>query len=252
MKFKELLRHILFYVSVPKCIECGEILEYNARPLCDKCHKKYSELKLSECSVCFNKIGNCTCSNPFMEKHFIKKACKVYRYRRDTENQVGNNLIYSLKQDNRRDVIDFLASELASAIIENKVITHSIDEYVITSVPRRKRAIRHYGYDHARLLAIAVANRLGVQYEQLLISKTRRAQKEVAKDDRFANVQLDYIKRISDISGKHVIIIDDIITSGSSMSACATLIKGLGAKTIMAACIATAYKDKYVPFTKGN
>lgn len=249
MKIKELINHILFYISVPKCVGCGEILDNNGIPLCEKCYDKYKELKERECSTCFNKIGKCTCANPFLERHFIKRTCKVYRYRRNTDNDIGNKLIYSLKQENRRDVIDFLASELTDVIIENKIPSLAKGNYIITSVPRRKAAISHYGYDHAKLLARAVARNLGVRYEALLVSKTKRAQKEVTVDQRFQNISLDYKRNIrNSIQNKHIIIIDDIVTTGASMSACATLIRGLGVKDLTAAVLAIAYKDKYIPF----
>ena len=249
MKLQELIKRILFYISVPKCVGCGEILTDNGRPICDKCYDKYQELKDTDCSVCFNTLSRCTCANPFLKKHFIKRTCKIYRYRRNIENDIGNKLIYSLKQDNRQDVIDFLAEELTSVILENQIPSLAKYNYVITSVPRRKSAISHYGYDHAKLLAKTVAKNLGVSYIQLLVSKTKRAQKEVTADKRFANISLDYKRSIDpDICDKHVIIIDDIITSGASMGACATLIRGLGVKEITSACLAIAYKDTYVPF----
>ena len=249
MNTKELLNKILFYISVPKCISCGEILDKCDAPLCEECYRKYEEIKESECSECFNKIGRCTCSNPFMQKHFIKQACKVYRYRRNSNNDIGNKLIYSLKQDNRRDVIEFLAGEVTNSIVGNGIPALLKNDYIITSVPRRKNAIRNFGYDHAELLARAVAKNFGVTYSALLVSKTKKAQKEVTSDERFANAKVDYKNNINcDINGKHVIIVDDIVTTGSSMSACASLIRGLGAKSITAACVAIAYMDEYTPF----
>jgi len=46
------------------------------------------------------------------------------------------------------------------------------------------------------------------------------------------------------LSGKKVMLIDDIVTTGTSMGSAATLLRGLGAKGIIGVCIAIAYRDK--------
>ena len=69
--------------------------------------------------------------------------------------------------------------------------------------------------------------------------------------DRFKNALYDY-KKPYILEGERVILIDDIVTTGASMGACATLIKGLGAKEIVGACMAVAYRDPYTPFEIGD
>ena len=51
------------------------------------------------------------------------------------------------------------------------------------------------------------------------------------------------IIRDIDLTGRQVIIVDDIITSGASVSVAASLIRSLDAKNITAACLAIAYRD---------
>ena len=159
----------------------------------------------------------------------------------------SNYLIYSLKQDNRGDVLSFLADELSAALKET--IDFSKGEYIITNVPRRGKAIVNYGYDHAKELAKAVSTRTGVEYIELLRSKAKESQKSVYGHARMENAIFDYkCRKDVSLKGKRVILVDDIVTTGASMCNCATLIRGLGTRGIIGACLGTAYKESYIDF----
>ena len=152
-------------------------------------------------------------------------------------------LIYSLKRDNRADVLDFLSDELSLAIKNN--ISPEKTEYLITSVPRRQKAVRKYGIDHAELLAKSTAKKLDIPYVKLLKSTAKSAQKKMHNEQRISNATFDYINnKVEDITGKRVIIIDDIVTTGASIGSSAMLIHALGAKEIIGAALSVAYKDK--------
>ena len=155
----------------------------------------------------------------------------------------SNYLIYSLKQDNRRDVISFLADEMSDALRLH--LTDDPSKYLVTSVPRRRKAIVNYGYDHAAALAGAVAKRLGIEYVRILKSKSTEPQKTVYGHARIENAKFEYkCKKDFTLKGKTVILIDDIITTGASITNSATLIRGLKPKKIIGACLGTAYKEK--------
>ena len=161
----------------------------------------------------------------------------------------SNYLIYSLKQDNRDDVLDFLSDELVEAL--NASIEINSTDYVITNVPRRRKAIIDFGYDHSKDLAVLVARKLKIQYVEILASKSKKAQKTLYGHDRVVNAKFEYkCKDNFSLKGKNVILVDDIVTTGASMTNSATLIKGLRPKQIIGACLGTAYKEKYIDFDR--
>ncbi len=248
MKFtdfiKELYDKAIFYVSVPKCVCCREKLDISDKGLCAECSTSYNNLKDRSCSLCKKPLYECTCANDYLNSHYVHKLVKVYRYIYD-DTLPTNKLIYSLKRDNRDDVLSFLSNEL-SVSIQNSI--KNPEDYIVTSVPRRKEAIRKYGIDHARLLARRVAKNLGADYVPLLCSKAHKAQKKMSGKDRIKNAKYEILKSTPDITGKKVILVDDIVTTGASMGSCAMLIHGLGAKSIVGATVSVAYKDKYIPF----
>ena len=247
MKIRELISRALFYISVPKCVLCREKLDYGESGLCKRCMKVYEAHKERNCPLCSKILSKCFCSYEHLESHGIKNLVKIFRYSKTDQSLPSNYLIYSLKQDNREDVLSFLANELSSALRNS--IDFSSGEYIITNVPRRKKAIVNFGYDHAKELAKEVSSRLEVEYMEILKSKSKKSQKSVYGHERIENAKFDY-KCPSDFSlkGKCIIIVDDIVTTGASMSNCATLIKALRPRKIIGACLGTAYKEKYIDY----
>ena len=243
MNIKKLFSKALFYVSVPKCVCCKEKLEYEDRGLCKRCREVYESHKLRNCPRCSRKLSECFCTYDFLEDHSIKNLIKIFRYSKTDQSMPSNYLIYSLKQDNRRDVLSFLADEMSDAL--KLQLADDFSKYVITSVPRRRKAIVSYGYDHAAALADAVAKRLGIEYVEILKSKSSEPQKSVYGRARIENAKFEYkCKKDFTLSGKTVILVDDIITTGASITNSATLIRGLKPKKIIGACLGTAYKEK--------
>lgn len=235
----EIMDRALFALSVPKCICCREKLDYGQKAFCPKCSLEFEEFKSRNCSRCAKILSECDCSNQVLESHFIRRVIKCYRYINNDDNTPANSLIYSLKRDNRCDVLDRAADELSTAL-NNSI--EDLSDYVITNIPRRRSAIVEYGIDHSALLAEEVAKRSSATYQSLLSSNAKKAQKSLMPDERKRNADFS-LKKDIDLTGKKVIIVDDIITSGASMSNAATLIRSLGAKQIVAACLAIAYKD---------
>lgn len=241
---------LIYYITVPKCVGCGDKLDIDDRALCKECYDLYKENLLKNCSICSHTLNRCTCTNKYLDAHCVHNVVKVYRYGSTDRVMPSNNLIYALKRDNRKDVVDFLADELAGAI-SNGVKNHN--QYLITAVPRRKSEIIKYGMDHAEVLASAVSKRLGTKYRRLLISKAKHAQKKSANQlERFENAKFILKNKNEDLKGQKVIIIDDIITTGASMGMAAMVLKSVGAGKIVAASVSIAYKDAFVPFDTGD
>ena len=166
----------------------------------------------------------------------------MLRYESREENAVANELIFSLKMDNRADVRDFIASEIAASI---EGFVGERKDIVFTNIPRRRQGIVDYGMDHAKDVAKVIARRFGCQYRALLYSRSRKAQKMTHGAERETNIKFG-IRGIKPkpLTGKTVIIVDDIVTTGASMGTAGALIRSLGAKDIVAASFASTYKDK--------
>lgn len=240
--FKRIFSYIKYYFSVPKCTSCREPLDKSGLPLCRECHKAYKRTLDRQCSLCGKRLYLCSCSGEFLKSHGICGHIKLFRYDNREENRAANSLIYSAKSSPRLDNIDFLASELALAVKSN---LQKIEGAVITNIPRRRVAIRKYGFDHAERLARALSRELGLEYIPLLCSKAKRQQKKMSREKRIENASFT-LKATPDLTGKTVLIVDDVVTSGASMSVAAKKIRTLGKRIkIYAVSVALAYKDEF-------
>ena len=240
MKFNELLRRTLFYISVPECVCCREKLDLFDSALCKSCLSKYSYHKTRTCSICFKPYDECVCANALLRKGGIKRLVKCYRYITNEDTLPSNSVIYSLKRDNRRDVLSFLAREL-SVSLKNAIPDYG--DLFITNVARRRRSIIKYGFDHTALLAKAIAKELDIPYIKTLSSHSKRKQKKLSYKERSENARFKVISP-KKIRGKRFILIDDVVTTGASMVAAAFALKSEGAIVRTCAAIAIAYRDE--------
>ena len=234
---------LLFKLSVPKCVCCRKRLLNNEKALCEICLNKYREAKTRSCSICSKILSECSCQNLYLKTHFVKGLSKLVRYNSGVQRDVALRLIINMKNKRREDVLDFVAHEMVKSI--NTVFTSLPHDTVVTYVPNRKSAIRERGFDHAGVLAEAVAKRLNFEFMPLLKSTATKAQKSLTQLQRQANARFELLGD-PDIKGRTVLIIDDVVTSGASMGNSASMIRALRPQNIYGAAVAIAYKDERI------
>ena len=112
---------------------------------------------------------------------------------------------------------------------------------VLAYVPRRKRAYLQYGTDQARELARALSGQSGIPLAACLTRKrgNQREQKKLTPQERIKNARASFaVQNAELLKGKTVLLIDDIVTTGASMSVCVKLLLRAGAAEIY--CVAVA------------
>lgn len=234
------IKKLLFLLSVPKCLSCKERLSESDVALCDRCFHKYGEIKNRSCSICGKILIECSCTNGYLNKHFVRGLAKVYRYRNTDEFLPANSILFRLKRKNRNDALEFAASELALAVRSSLPFLDKTT--LVTYVPNRKAAIKDNGFDHAELLARAVAQKLEMDFAHLLISLSKKPQKETSGEERFSNANFELISDV-ELKGRNLLIIDDVVTTGASMGNSAMLLRALRPKAIYGACFGIAFSD---------
>lgn len=125
---------------------------------------------------------------------------------------------------------------MAKCIDENEI---SCD--IITWVPLSRKRLRKRGYDQARLLAEELSRISGVGCCRLL-QKTRNnpAQSGTGSaEKRRANVSGVYRAADEDqVKGKSILLVDDIVTTGATLSECARVLISAGAREVKAVTVA--------------
>ena len=125
---------------------------------------------------------------------------------------------------------------LAKCVDENKISCDSI-----TWAPLSRQRLRRRGYDQARLLAEALAGELGLPCEAMLRKKrNNRPQSSTGSaEKRRRNVENVYaLQDGAAVKGKRILLVDDIVTTGATLSACAKALKTGGAAEVCAVTVA--------------
>ena len=212
---------ILKLLFPPKCMLCGMPLREDEE-ICGQCRQK----------VLLNTAP------PRVEKGaFFDKAAAGLWYENDVRNAI-QGLKYREKQN--------YARPLARVMVY--AYQHKIGEEcdLIAFVPTNPSTLRRRGYDQAQLLAEALAEMLDLPWMSAL-EKTRETtpMHGLKVDARRANVLGAYHVCCQQelLKGKRVLLVDDILTTGSTLSECARMLKTAGAARVYGLCAAATRKS---------
>ena len=138
-------------------------------------------------------------------------------------------MIYGLKYRNMRASAPELGRLLA-AYMESDPIAAD----VLMPVALHKRRQRERGYNQSELLAREVGKLTGVPMETRTLLRTRNTPPQVSlrsDEERRHNMEGAF-RCVSEMVGKRVLLVDDVVTTGSTMSACARVLKEAGARSV--------------------
>ncbi|MCQ2427907.1 MAG: hypothetical protein MJ137_05845 [Clostridia bacterium] len=225
-----------------KCAACGETDTKGLSVLCPGCIEKLNEKKRENCPRCRKTASECRCVRKNMTEAGIDSFFKLGFYRSDDTQCPLNTIIYRLKRNKDGLLAEVIADELSPAV-DGYLKKCGIQNAVLTYVPRSRKKVLAEGTDQAKLLAVKIADRLGLTCWGLLERRSdgRSSQKRLgvaARDESvsglFAPVSSELIK------GRTVLLVDDLITTGATVSECARTLKRAGAAGVICISIAEA------------
>ena len=176
-----------------------------------------------------------------MRENRVDFLIKYAFYDPSMPDEAINRLIRRLKRVPDRLAFAYFAAVLSKPIAElAKTRGFDADDVIVTYIPRSKKMILRDGYDQARLFAKAVGARTDYCVKPLLVRlKHGKQQKYLHIDERIENVKGMFACNSSyDVIGKTVMIVDDLVTTGATVSEAASLLYGAGAKEVICLCIA--------------
>lgn len=239
-KFFEKLKKILFPNDL-KCDICGkEIPSGNKKVICDKCEKKLPYI-FHSCIKCGEKIDGeynvCfSCKQNFRE---FDRNYSVFEY-----NGLAKEMVWDLKYENKR----YLAKTMAS-FLADKIVLENIKFDILTCVPTSKGNLKKRGYNQAQLIASELAKLLGVSanFSILYRVKENSSQVELSAVERAKNIENSFVVGSrKGIRGKTILVVDDVLTTGATMSECAKMLKSAGAGKVIGITFAnTTRKPKF-------
>ena len=227
----------LFYP--PLCAICGADVgpsEY----LCDACDTKASRVVPPFCEKCSEPFPGAitdvfTCANCENRKLHFETAVAAYRSR-----GVVRRVIHDFKYNKQLHLRHVVARWLADALDDVRLRGWRFD--MLVAVPLHPARQRERGFNQADLLAKSLSQRTSVQLKPVL-ERIRYTKTQTAFDraERMENLRDAFrLRKNADVQGCRVLLIDDVLTTGSTLSECARVLKAAGAVSVHAATAARA------------
>ena len=230
---------ILNFIFPPKCPVCGTLLS-DGEYLCEECLSEFEKEKNLPAPCCKKSNNKCDCRLDMDFNNSIYRNLHLTQYNLKVKNPAGKKMVLYCKDHNTKKAFEFLGKELAKLCRDNLRLK---ENDCIVYVPRQKKAVKHAGLDQSYYLAVETARGLKLPMYSALVHRKGEVQKKLNITDRIINAASAYDtgKDISQIAGKRVLLIDDIITTGSTMSACAKLLLSYGAVSVVGVSVCRSY-----------
>ena len=212
-----------------RCVGCEEEGSF----LCARCEAASPRLLPPFCRQCAQPLtssdlcGRCR-ETPLRDLEGIRAPYLMEGSVRDC--------VHKLKYQDFRALGHVLGELLAAYVSEL-----SLPASVLVPVPLHPRRLRARGYNQSALLARAMGQHMGLTVAERALGRSRAAPPQARSADmaqRRRNVEGSFTVRDASLAGSAVLLVDDVCTTGSTLSACAAALKAAGASSVWAVTVA--------------
>lgn len=216
---KNLLSSLLDLFYPHTCDGCGIDLTRTEKILCLHCQRR---LPLTG----YQYLHDNPVEKIFWGRVNIRHGMAAYYYRKSSLLQ---QLIYQFKYNSRQDIATYFGHQLGSILLQSKWL-YEINS--IVPVPIHPTRLQQRGYNQALVLADGIAAITGkpVTEESLFRNNYSLSQTNKGRLLRWQNVSGTFsIKHPDQLKGRHILLIDDVLTTGATVEACSQLLINAGA-----------------------
>lgn len=234
MQIKKLPTHeyILRLFFPPRCISCNILLSVDTTGvLCRDCEESLPVLKRREVT---NPAGNST-----------GKVFSAFDYEEGIRRAI-HNLKFNDRPGNAAVLIDLALPRIKHFIFDEHPPCADSPKYdIIIPVPIHFRRKRQRGYNQSELLAKNLAKQAKIAFSVKILEKSLNTppQSSLGRGERLRNLKEAFrVKHPELISGKRVLLVDDVMTTGSTLEHCGRALLEAGAAQVDAFVVAVRRK----------
>ena len=226
------LRYLAEVFFPPACRLCRRSGEF---PICRNCTAEFRLISPPVCRTCGRPLRRADSTGPcgmcrIRSPAFCRaRAAGIYE-------GALRDAIHALKFSGCRAIAAPLGDLVASAAQAGELHADAV-----VPVPLHPSRLRYRGFNQAELLGRRVACALGLPCEVGVLRRTHRteAQSRLARETRLTNVR-DVFTCAGALSGAKVLVVDDVMSTGATASACAHALLAADAKEVLVATVAAA------------
>lgn len=229
IKNAELFMLDIFFPN--RCPFCGDFIMWN-ESCCEDCIDDLTPANDVICHLCGQK--KCRC---YMEDYAFDRIYAAFFF------DEIKDAVYSFKQDGNPNLAELAAQDCVSRMTEDKIFKADM----VVPVPMGINKKRKRGHNQAEILGKSIGEILDIPVKRDILFKydTKDEQHHHTEAERKDRVEKIFYKGSADLSGKKIIICDDVMTTGSTLSMCAAMLKDMGAEYVAAVvCAVTRLKQE--------
>lgn len=212
------------------CIGCDEVLIKGENTICTTCRINLPETNYhlsTENPVAQRFYGKILLKNAFSYLHFVKGG-------------IVQNMLHHLKYKNNQEIGYLLGLMYGNELFKNGFS----DEFeIILPVPLHKNKLKKRGYNQCDSIAQGLSDGLKIKWSNTTVQRVSANTSQTKKNriERWENVESIFkITQLENIQNKNVLLIDDVVTTGSTLESCGHTIINANCKSLSICTIACA------------
>ncbi len=213
------------------CAVCGTILSAGEKDICLNCLYQLPRIEPQHL---------CEIERLFWGILPVERASSFIYYRKGSP---YNNLLHLIKYKDRPDIAERLAAAAATDLREEGFFD-GID--AIVPLPLSKKKERKRGYNQCDYIARGLARVSGMPVIKGCVERTiaNETQTHKNRDERWKNVEgIFAVTKPEALQGKHILLVDDVLTTGATIAACAKSITALSDTKVSLFTLAYSFND---------
>ena len=238
------------------CRICSGLLVRACRvPICEECLDSLEGPPEKKCEICGQGLAWTTVAEG---EPLVCRVCqqKTYAFERARSYGIYDGplvrAVLLLKWERIEPLGEWFAGRLAE-MVRREAGRLAAD--VVVPVPLHQDRERQRGYNQASLISKPLARKLGLPHKAVLLMRTGpRPDKQVLSlEERWESVRGAFATRPgSQVDNKRVLLVDDVMTTGATLDACATALLESGAKSVLGLTVARAARNPLPAPDSGN
>jgi len=211
------------------CNGCSNPLLSGEAILCIQCRH---DLPLTR----FHETNNTAMASIFYGRFPLQAATALIQFQK---RGVTQEIMHNLKYRDQKEIGDFFGQWLGAEIADMEPYT-TVD--MVIPVPLHRQKLKTRGYNQVAGFGIEIAKALNTAYRDDILLKVSKTNSQVFKE-RLMRFNTETVFRVNDYSAlqnKHVLLVDDIVTTGATLESCAKEILNNTNATLSLATIAIA------------
>lgn len=197
--------------------------------VCSGCKRKLPETVQVLCVACRHELpitNNCLDKDNAVKRLFHGRASiqNANSFVLFHKKGIVQQIIHELKYKGQQQIGTFFGNWYGEILKENGVFN---DVDIVIPVPLHKKRLKKRGYNQVTTFSQSLANKLGVEFDEISLKRIKNTSRQVfrSRGDRWQRLQNAF--QVVDeraLINKHILLVDDVITTGATLEACANIL----------------------------